>query len=175
VPLADEFLDHSSRLVAAPAVLDIDCRRAVSACYYAVFHLLSAAVGAQVSPPTPPAMSGRIQRLLKHRPMRDAMAPFSDSNKWKTFTTKPGMLGIPCAYSPDLAVIAQAYAELQDARHLADYDVIDAKGTVGILWARNCLSKAKLAFDAWNRVKSTDEAKLFLATLIFGVDWANRD
>lgn len=171
MPLADELLDHASRLIAAPAVADIDCRRAVSASYYAVFHLLSDAVGIQVSPPTPPGMSGRIQRLLGHRPMRDAMAPFSDSNKWNTFSIG---LGIPCVFSPDLAVISQAYAELQDARHLADYDVIDANGSVDLSWASDCLDKAKLAFDAWSRVKSTDEARLFLATLIFGVKWANR-
>jgi glutaredoxin-related protein len=119
-------------------------------------------------------MSGRIQRLLGHRQMRDAMAPFSDSNKWKDFSTKPGMIGVPCVFSQDLAVIAQTYAELQDARELADYDVVDAKGTIGRLWASDCLDKSRRAFDAWNRVKSTDEARLFLATLIFGVKWANR-
>jgi hypothetical protein len=116
-------------------------------------------------------MSGRIQRLLGHRPMRDAIAPFSDQNKWNTFSTN---LGIPCVFASDLAVIAQAYAELQDARHIADYDVVDAKGIVGLLWASDCLDKARLAFDAWNRVKSTDEARLFLATLMFGVKWVNR-
>jgi hypothetical protein len=171
VPLADELLDHASRLLVAPAIADIDYRRAVSASYYAVFHLLSDAVATQVSPPTPPGMSGRIQRLLGHRPMRDAMAQFSDANKWKMFSTN---LGIPCVFSPDLAMIAQAYAELQDARYSADYDVVDAKGIVGLLWASDCLDKARLAFDAWNRVKSTDEARLFLTTLIFGVKWANR-
>jgi hypothetical protein len=107
--------------------------------------------------------------------MRDAMAPFSDPKKWKTFSTKPGMLGIPCVFSPDLAAIAQAYSELQDARHSADYDVVDTKSTVGLLWATNCLDKTKQAFNAWSQVESTDEARLFLATLIFGVEWANRD
>ena len=75
-------------------------------------------------------------------------------------------LGIPCVYSTDLAVIAQAYAEIQDARHIADYDVVDAKGTIGLLGASDSLDKAKLAFDAWSRVRYTDEARLFLATLI---------
>jgi hypothetical protein len=171
VPLAEELLDHASRLLAPSAVAHVDCRRAVSASYYAVFHLLSDAVATQVSPKTPPGMSGRIQRLLGHRPMRDAMAPFTDSNKWNTFSTN---LGIPCVFSPDLAMIAQAYTELQDARYIADYDVVDAKGTVGLLWASDCLNKARLAFDAWDRTKFTDEARVFLATLIFGVKWANR-
>jgi hypothetical protein len=116
-------------------------------------------------------MSGRIQRLVNHGAMREAMVPFSDSIKWNTFSSK---LGIPCVFSPELAVKAQAYPVLQDARHLADYDVVDANGSVGPSWATDCLDKAKLAFDAWNRVKSTDQARLFLATLIFGVKWANR-
>lgn len=103
--------------------------------------------------------------------MREAMVPFSDSKKWNIFSTN---LGIPCEFLPDLAVIVEVYANLQDARHLADYDVLDAKGTVGLSWARDCLDKAKLAFDAWNRVKATDEARLFLATLVFGVKWTNR-
>jgi hypothetical protein len=103
--------------------------------------------------------------------MRDAMAPFSDPIKWNAFSTS---LGIPCVFSADLAVIAQAYAVLQDARHLADYDVVDANGSVSPSWASDCLNKARLAFDAWNRAKSTDAARLFLATLIFGVKWANR-
>ncbi|MFZ1084977.1 MAG: hypothetical protein WAN35_08430 [Terracidiphilus sp.] len=171
MPLADELLDHASRLLSAPAVANVDCRRAVSSSYYAVFHLLSDAAGTQVSPPTPLGMSGRIQRLLNHGPMREAMIPFGDSKKWNTFSTN---LGIPCIFSPDLAVIVNAYANLQDARHLADYDVIDANGSVDLSWASDCLNKAKLAFDAWNRIKSTDEARLFLATLIFGVKWANR-
>jgi hypothetical protein len=171
LPLADELLDHASRVLSAPAVADVDCRRAVSASYYAVFHLLSDAVGIQVSPSAPAGMSGRIQRVLDHRPMRNAMVPFSDLDAFKKFSIN---LGIPCVFLPDLAVIVEVYANLQDARHLADYDVIDANGIVDLSWATDCLDKAKLAFDAWNRVKSTDESKLFLATLIFGVRWANR-
>lgn len=51
--LADDLLDHSSKLISAPPVADIDCRRAVSASYYAVFHLIAAAVASQVSPQDP--------------------------------------------------------------------------------------------------------------------------
>jgi hypothetical protein len=143
----------------------------VSASYYAVFHLLSDTVGTHVSPSNPPGMSGRFQRALDHKQMLQAMAPFSDLKKWEDFSKK---LGIPCTYSPDLAAIAQVFGELQDARHFADYDVVDIKGTVGVLWASDCLDKAKLTFDVWNRIKSTDTGKLFLAALALGVNWANR-
>jgi hypothetical protein len=168
VPLADDLLDHASRLINS-AKTEADLRRGVSAAYYAVFHLLSAAVGSQVSPPTPQGMSGKIQRVLEHGAMRNAMESFRTP---KSCTTLSANIGIQCAFSPDIAEIAKAYGELQDARHLADYDVVDSNGTVGLAWASDNFEKAKRLFDAWERAKSTEEAKLFLAALIFGARWA---
>jgi hypothetical protein len=75
--------------------------------------------------------------------------------------------GISCNYNQDIADIAKAFGELQDARELADYDVVDSEGTVGFLWAKGRVEQAIAVFDAWDRVKSTDEARLFLAFLIF--------
>jgi len=171
VPLADELLDHASRLINASVVKDADYRRAVSASYYAVFHLLSDAVGTYVCPSNPIGLSGRFQRALEHTTMREAMDLFSDSNKWKGFSSK---IGIPCTYSPDLAVIAQVFAELQDARYFADYDVLDTKGTVGPLWASDCLNKARRAFDTWDQIKFSDAGKLFIAALALGIKWTKR-
>ena len=168
MPLAEELLDHASRLLKSPNA-EADLCRAVSASYYAVFHLISAAVASQVSPPTPLGMSGRIQRVLEHRAMKNAMESFRTQD---SCTKLSANIGIPCAFSPDLAEIAKAYGELQDARHLADYDVVDSNGTVGLAWASDSFDKAKRIFEAWERAKSTDEARLFLATLIFGTKWA---
>jgi len=165
---ADAILDHALRLLATPGGNEIDCRRSVSACYYAVFHLISEAVGAQVSPPTPAGMGSRIQRVLEHRAMKNAMEFFRSRDSCAKLAVN---VGIPCAFSPDLALIAKAFGELQDARHLADYDVVDSNGTIGLAWASDCLDKANLVFETWERVKSTDEAKLFLATLVFGAKW----
>jgi hypothetical protein len=81
-------------------------------------------------------------------------------------------IGLPCGFSSDLAEIAKAYGELQDARHLADYDVVDSEGTIGLAWASNSFEKARRTFEAWQRVETTDEARLFLAALIFGNKWA---
>ena len=161
---AREMLDHASKLVAVPVSTDADFRRAVSASYYAVFHLISAAVAEQAYPPTPSELRGRFQRALEHRSAKNAMQSFVTRESIKSLAKDPG---ISCIYNQDIADIAKAFGELQDARELADYDVVDSGGTVGFSWAKDWVDKATLVFDAWDRVKSTDEARLFLAFLIF--------
>ena len=165
---ADDLLDHAARLIATPAVSDIDFRRGVSASYYAVFHLISAAVAAQVSPQEPVGLRGRCQRALEHRAMKNAMARFLTPEGVKRLAEE---VAVPCAFSQDIATIAKAFGDLQDERHLADYDVVDAEGKVGLSWASESLNKAKLLFEAWDRVQPTGEAKLFLAAVIFGNKW----
>jgi hypothetical protein len=140
VSLADDLLDHASRLLAAPAAADIDDRRVVSASYYAAFHLISAAVAEQVSPQEPVGLRGRCQRALEHRAMKNVMARFLTPDSVKKLSEE---VAVPCAFSHDIAMIANAFGELQDERHLADYDVVDAKGKVGLAWASESLDKAK--------------------------------
>jgi uncharacterized protein (UPF0332 family) len=168
VPLADKLLDHASRLLKSQET-EADLRRAVSASYYAVFHLIAAAVGSQASPASPPGLGDRIQRVLEHRAMKNAMESFRTRESCARLSAN---IGISCEFSRDLAEIAKAYGELQDARHLADYDVADSDGTVGLAWASDCFEKARRIFEAWDRTQSMDEARLFLATLMFGARWA---
>jgi len=161
---AKEILDHASRLLVAPASTDADFRRAVSASYYAVFHLISAAVAEQAYPPTPRELRGRFQRALEHRSAKNAMQSFVSHESVRGLAKEPG---ISCNYNQDIAEIAKAFGELQDARELADYDVVDSDGTVSFSWAKDWVDTATLVFDAWERVKSTDDARLFLAFLIY--------
>jgi hypothetical protein len=158
VPLADDFLDHAAKLLAVPAVADIECRRAVSASYYAVFHSISAAAAAQASPPQPDGLRGRCQRALDHAAIEKAIGGFLTPDSVKKLSKE---VAVPCAFSRDLAAIAKAFGDSQDDRHLADYDVVDSEGKVGLSWASESFDKAKLTFEAWGRVQSTEEAKLF--------------
>ena len=80
-------------------------------------------------------------------------------------------IAVPCTYSSEISKIAKAFGDLQDDRHLADYDVVDFGAKISLLWAKENLNKAKLLFDAWDRVQSTEEAKVFLAAVIFGNKW----
>lgn len=100
--------------------------------------------------------------------MKKAMASFLTADSVKRL---PETVRVPCTFSRDLAEIAQTFAELQDARQLADYDVVDAEGIVSLSWASDCLDRARRTFEAWDRAKATDEAALFLAALVFGAKW----
>ncbi len=101
--------------------------------------------------------------------MKNAMARFLTPDSLKKLSEE---VAVPCAFSQDIATVANAFGELQDARHLADYDVVDSEGKVGLSWASESLDKARLLFEAWGRAQSTDEVKLFLAAVIFGNRWA---
>ncbi len=101
--------------------------------------------------------------------MKSSMEPFRNS---KSLTLHTSKLSVSSAFSSDLAEVAELFGELQDARQLADYDYEDAGGTVGLSWASDYVSKARRLFVAWDRAKTTEEAKLFLTSLIFGNKWA---
>lgn len=162
---ARELLEHASRLVAYAASTDADYRRAVSACYYALFHMIAAAVAEQACPPTPPELRGRFQRALDHKSLKNAMQAFVTPESIRKLSTDTG---ITCVYNREIAAIARAFGQLYDAREFADYDVVDSAGAVDFSWASDWVDEARRAFDAWHYVKPTDEAKLFLASLIFG-------
>jgi 6-phosphogluconate dehydrogenase len=101
--------------------------------------------------------------------MKNAMAMFVTPESVKRLSTA---IGVPCAFSHDIAAIAQAFADLQDARHLADYDVLDPESIVGFSWGSGCIDQARHVFEIWDRVRLTDEARFFLASLVFGNKWA---
>jgi hypothetical protein len=103
--------------------------------------------------------------------MKRAMALFLTAESVKRLSTD---IQVPCSFSQDLASIAQGFADLQDARYLADYDVLDSQAIVGFPWASNCVDQARHVFEAWNRAQSTEEAKLFLASLIFAERWRKK-
>jgi hypothetical protein len=69
---------------------------------------------------------------------------------WQPFLTTP---------SPGIAAVATALRDLQEARHQADYDVAAKHYRTQVL---ALIRVAKDAFATWQRVKSTDEAALFL-------------
>ena len=169
--LADDLREHA-RILLHGSPREVQLRRSVSAAYYALFHLLSYAVAEQVSPSSPAGLRGRTQRALDHGLMASAARNFTAPGK--SPASLPRDIGLSELVSHELANVAQSFVDLQEARYLADYDVLDAAGEVTLGWAQGCLAKVDAAFRDWSIEKSSECARVFLATLLVGKNWGKR-
>ena len=142
-------------------------RRAVSTTYYALFHLLTeAATGLYVSSGSPAI--GVLRRTLNHEPMKAVSGMFSKGNYPKVFQDVASRMPV----SEDLKLVAKAFVDLQIEREKADYEF-------GIKMERSAatllIEKAEAAFAAWENVKNSDEARLYLAGFLLYKSAWNQD
>ena len=118
-------------------------RRAVSTAYYALFHLLIADF---VMNWKTKDQRARLGRMFEHKKMVNAKLQ--------------GRHGGPV--EADLIRVIKAFAQLQDERHSADYDV-------GRSWTRSDvktrLKIADEAFAAWKRIRKQKLAQDHLLTM----------
>jgi predicted lipid-binding transport protein (Tim44 family) len=68
----------------------------------------------------------------------------------------------------DLKTVANAFVSLQQARHEADYDVSRTFRRQEVLAH---VQSARQAFEAWGRVRKTDDARLYLACFLLWKRW----
>lgn len=179
MPLAEQLKEHARFLMKAHLQTwqtrdpqhppqEVLLRRVVSAAYYSVFHLLSAAVAEQISPAAPPGLRGRTQRALGHSGMASIAQQFSKPGKCGNL---PSDIGLSQPISEKLATVAKNFVDLQEARHIADYDVLDLEKEISIKWAHDCLMMAEQVFNDWESEKDSEGAKVFLAALMLGDRW----
>lgn len=139
-------------------------RRAVSAAYYALFHLLVDEAATRLSPREPETLRNLVHRAFAHADMKAACKLFLRRDL-------PAHLAImivpPVAL--DLIVVAQSFVDLQEARHVADYDV---SATLLRAEVRELLGDAELSFQAWARIRGTPNANVFLAAMLLDKKWA---
>jgi len=145
-------------------------RRAVSAAYYALFHLLIAEGARLLSPTNPAGLKILIGRAFNHGQMREVCSGFVEGN------AKPNSNRIPPATKALLTLpldlnfvqVLQAFVDLQEARHQADYDLtkicsrLDAVSHVQI---------ARQAFSDWESIRKTPNASTFMAALLLQKYW----
>jgi len=167
--LAEELLEHASFLAHLDpgTTSQANIRRAISAAYYAVFHLLATEVARQVSPDTPPGLRERTQRALEHTHMLRVAKTFSrqGANQIKDL---PDDIALSVPVSRELASVATAFKELQEARYSADYDVLKQFDPADAL---TLVQKAKQVFEDWRIEEKSSNAPVFLASLMFGKSW----
>ena len=97
---------------------DARLRRAVSAAYYAVFHAVALAVAAHLVPASRDETRYRLARSVHHRRVADVCTWLTRGGAKQHVAEVVARL----RRAPDVVGLAQSFVDLQDARHVADYD-----------------------------------------------------
>jgi uncharacterized protein (UPF0332 family) len=164
--LANDLLSQATYL----ANLDLrkpkqaNLRRAVSVAYYALFHLLVADAVQRMSPKTPANLAPRIGRSFAHSEMKQICRTISQSHRSAVLDSMQ-----PGGFSGELRALAETFVELQEQRHIADYDLTVSFARFSVL---DTIDLAGVAFKIWKKIRLDDEANVFLDALLFGSRWA---
>ncbi len=148
MPFADDLLEQAHHLATREEgePKQASLRRAVSTAYYALFHLL---IDEAVSQWSVERQRSILARTFDHSKMKGICDGVLESVKGG------GSL-------PTMNTVALNFIQLQQHRHVADYD--NAKD-----WSRtdvdNVLTLATDAFEAWPSIRTADAAKDYLLQL----------
>ena len=125
-------------------------RRAVSNSYYALFHLL---IREAVSNWKRPDQRAELSRAFDHAPMKKASNQVSSAK----------FPGSPKPIVDQLKEVAKAFSELQEMRHLADYDSSKQWSRTDVL---SIADKAKTAIATWRVIRNENIAQDYLLQLL---------
>lgn len=135
-------------------------RRAISAAYYAVFHLLTDG-GARffIRGKDRAGLRLVVTRSFEHGEMKKAASSFSGGSPPHVLAAALPPSGVP----PALKQLARSFMELQQARHDADYNLSRAFTRQETL---DLVSQAEQAFLDWRAVDGTAAGDTFLVALL---------
>jgi hypothetical protein len=160
--LVDAYFDHAVALVDPPQpskTEQIDFRRAVSAAYYAVFHLLTMTAAKHWAIV---ADRNRFARLFEHNKIKKASMDLPNRLK-ERLGVSPSPQDRKTADA--LIFIAREFVALQQVRHTADYD--NSK-----MWSytevENAITRPHTLYIRWNTVRYTPMAQSYLLDMMGG-------
>jgi hypothetical protein len=161
--LHDDLLEQADHLARRDPTRpkQASLRRAISAAYYALFHLLVRE--ATLSVVSDSRLRQLVPRAFSHSEMKQACLRFAAGaipDHLKAITT--GVV------PDDLRTVADAFIQLQQTRHEADYNVSQTFNRPDTL---TLVQQAREAFEAWRRVRDQQIATVFLVNLLLGVKW----
>jgi uncharacterized protein (UPF0332 family) len=149
---SDELIDHAFVLAGLnlqSVPNQVDLRRAVSAAYYALFHLLTTQAAGNWKNES---QRHRFARMFEHGRMKQC------STKVMTRSDEP-----KDPIAANLKVVASGLLTLQESRNTADYD--NAR-----VWSRDEATEAILqaqdAMAAWTAIRQTEMAQDYLLNLM---------
>ncbi len=137
-------------------------RRAISASYYALFHLLTSEASAVYISDF--QMLARISRTYNHGEMKKVSSFFANNKLPKALQPPTGTYPI----DDKLRNVAQTFVDLQQARHEADYNLAL---TLSRKAARDLVQRTQRAFNSWELIRKSDGARLYLACFLLWKRW----
>lgn len=168
----EDLLEQAVRL----ATLDIkkpkqaNLRRAVSAVYYAVFHLLvdeacRVPIGAQHHQSPFRQVMGKA---FAHSIMKEACRSLGGGTLKKSVSK-----GLPASFTipGEVQRLVQTFIELQDKRHIADYDLTERFKRADVL---ALIVEVRKHSTNFRNLASSNEKRFFLACLWAWKELANR-
>jgi uncharacterized protein (UPF0332 family) len=147
----DDLIQHAiflSELNLPHEPKQVDLRRAVSAAYYGLFHLLTTEAAENWKHESQRA---RFARMFEHGRMKTCSARIS--------SRRPSVDAVEIP----LKLVAESFVKFQQARHTADYD--NSK-----VWSRaevwDVILEAQIAIDAWWSIREHEVAQEYLLDLM---------
>jgi hypothetical protein len=160
VDLPEQLIAQAEFLLRDSALNEANVRRAVSSAYYALFHLL---VQDAVLNWKHADQRARLARTFDHRRMKDAStAILKEIGGVQSLATTGGEDEQASRFR--LSAVAQAFVDLQQARHKADYDTGEPFPPLD---AAVDVAQARLAFVTWFEVRDELVARRYLYSLLF--------
>jgi hypothetical protein len=161
---SDHLFEQAERLIAPPPAdppRQVDVRRAISAAYYGLFHSVLTAAADQI---VGVAKRSTNQYALVYRSIdHGSLRRLCEIAKAATLPPKYQRNAPATGFGSNISAFAAALLELQEKRHIADYDpsvrvrTLDAK--LAVSSARAALARFRDASDA--------EREAFLSLLLF--------
>jgi uncharacterized protein (UPF0332 family) len=157
--LPEQLIAQAEFLLGNTKPNEASVRRAVSTAYYALFHFL---IRDAITNWKHTDHHSRLARTFDHKRMKDASAAIL---KEIGNATNSAMMADPeQAARFKLSIVSQAFIDLQQARHRADYDIGEA---LNALDAAVHVAQARLAVQDWAEVKDEPLAQNYLYSLLF--------
>jgi uncharacterized protein (UPF0332 family) len=151
----DDLLDQAIQLVhrEPKKPKQASLRRAVSTAYYALFHFL---ISESVANWSKPNLRTALGRAFDHNIMKSASKRLFDSRQFPFTGEDPRTVSA-------LKAVANAFAQLQEQRHKADYDN-------STFWTRaealKQVKSAEQAFVACKSIRNEQIAQAYLVSLV---------
>jgi uncharacterized protein (UPF0332 family) len=160
MPFANDLLEQARHLAnrEPKRPKQASLRRAVSAAYYALFHLLTTEAARNWKRP---AERNTLARMFDHGPMGKGCTTKRDElNEY--FNNRP-----PAGHERDVAkhlqTVTNTFVLMLQHRHTADYDS-------STKWSRTDtlekIESVEAAFQSWRAIRDEHEAQNFLVTLL---------